>query len=58
MLGCRFPTVMDVHAPRWGKVALRGLASWRFRYGKYGQPWELDLCKRLISLRDPRVLSL
>jgi anaerobic magnesium-protoporphyrin IX monomethyl ester cyclase len=58
VLGCRFPTVMDVRASRWGKLALRGLASWRFRYGKYGQPWELDLCKRLISLRDPRVLSL
>jgi len=58
VLGCRFPTVMDVHAPQWGKLALRGLASWRFRYGRYGQPWELDLCKRLISLRDPRVLSL
>jgi anaerobic magnesium-protoporphyrin IX monomethyl ester cyclase len=58
VLGCRFPTVMDVRASHWGKLALRGLASWRFRYGKYGQPWELDLCKRLISLRDPRVLSL
>lgn len=58
VLGCRFPTVMDVHASRWGKLALRGLASWRFRYRKYGQPWELDLCKQLISLRDPRVLSL
>ena len=58
VLGCRFPTVMDVRASQWGKLALRGLASWRFRYGKYGQPWELDLCKRLISLRDPRVLSL
>jgi radical SAM superfamily enzyme YgiQ (UPF0313 family) len=58
VLGCRFPTVMDVHASHWGKLALRGLASWRFRHGRYGQPWELDLCKRLISLRDPRVLSL
>jgi anaerobic magnesium-protoporphyrin IX monomethyl ester cyclase len=58
VLGCRFPTVMDVHAPRWGKVTLQGLASWRFRYGKYGRPWELDLWKRMISLRDPRVMSL
>ena len=58
VLGCRFPTVMDVRAPRWGKLALQGLASWRFRYGKYGRPWELDLWKRVISLRDPRVMSL
>jgi anaerobic magnesium-protoporphyrin IX monomethyl ester cyclase len=58
VLGCRFPTVMDVHAPQWGKLALRGLASWRFRYRRYGQPWELDLSKRVLGLRDPRVLSL
>ncbi len=58
VLGCRFPTVMDVRASRMGKVALKSLASWRFRYGRYGQPWELDLCKRVVGLRDPRVLSL
>jgi radical SAM superfamily enzyme YgiQ (UPF0313 family) len=58
VLGCRFPTVMDVRASRVGKLALKSLASWRFRYGRYGQPWELDLCKRVVGLRDPRVLSL
>jgi anaerobic magnesium-protoporphyrin IX monomethyl ester cyclase len=58
VLGCRFPTVMDVRASRWGKLALKSLASWRFRYGRYGQPWELDLCKRVVGLKDPRVLSL
>ena len=58
VLGCRFPTVMDVHVPPWGKLALKGLASWRFRYGRYGRPWELDLWKRVVGLRDPRVLSL
>ncbi|MDE2260946.1 MAG: B12-binding domain-containing radical SAM protein [Gammaproteobacteria bacterium] len=58
VLGCRFPTVMDVRASRGGKLALKSLSSWRFRYGRYGRPWELDLCKRLVGLRDPRVLSL
>lgn len=58
VLGCRFPTVMDVGASRWGKLALKSLASWRFRYRRYGQPWELDLCKHLVGLKDPRVLSL
>jgi anaerobic magnesium-protoporphyrin IX monomethyl ester cyclase len=58
VLGCRFPTVMDVRASQWGKLALKGLASWRFRYGLYGQPWELDLWKRVVGLKDPRVLSL
>jgi anaerobic magnesium-protoporphyrin IX monomethyl ester cyclase len=58
VLGCRFPTVMDVRASQWGKLALKSLASWRFRYGRYGRPWELDLCKRVVRLKDPRVLSL
>lgn len=58
VLGCRFPTVMDVRAPPWAKAALRGLASWRYHYGKYDHPWELDLWKRLVRLRDPRVMSI
>jgi anaerobic magnesium-protoporphyrin IX monomethyl ester cyclase len=57
VLGCRFPTVMDVRAPLWGKTALRVLASWRYRYRRYDHPWELDLWKRVVQLRDPRVLS-
>ena len=58
VLGCRFPTIMDIRAPAVGKTALRALASWRYAYRKYNHPWELDLCKRVIGLRDPRVLSL
>ena len=58
VLGCRFPTVMDVRASHLGKLALQGFASWRFRYGRYGRPWELELCKRVVGLKDPRVLSL
>ena len=41
-----------------GKSTLRALASWRYRYRKYDRPWELDLWKRMIKLKDPRVLSL
>ena len=58
VLGCRFPTIMDVRAPAWGKATLRGLASWRYRFKRYENPWELDLWKKVIGLRDPRVLSL
>lgn len=58
VLGCRFPTVMDVTIPRWGKTTLRTLASWRYRFRRYDNPWELDLCKRLVGLRDPRAMSL
>jgi radical SAM superfamily enzyme YgiQ (UPF0313 family) len=58
VLGCRFPTIMDIRAPALGKSALRALASWRYAYRRYDRPWELDLCKRVIGLHDPRVLSL
>ena len=58
VLGCRFPTVADVRLPSWGRHVLRTLASWRYRYGHYERPWELDLSRKLIRLRDPRVSSL
>ena len=58
VLGCRFPTIMDIRAPRWGKSALRGLASWRYRYQRYDNPWELRMSRKLIRQWDPRVLSL
>jgi radical SAM superfamily enzyme YgiQ (UPF0313 family) len=58
VLGCRFPTITDVRSPGWGKSALRALASWRYRYQRYGRPWELDFSKRFIRLWDPRVSGL
>jgi anaerobic magnesium-protoporphyrin IX monomethyl ester cyclase len=58
VLGCRFPTIMDIRAPRWGKATLRGLASWRYRFQRYENPWELRLAKTLIRQWDPRQLSL
>jgi radical SAM superfamily enzyme YgiQ (UPF0313 family) len=58
VLGCRFPTLTDIRSPSWGKSTLRALASWRYRYQRYGNPWELDLSRRFIRLRDPRVSSL
>lgn len=58
VLGCRFPTIMDIRASAWGKRALRGLASWRYRYERYHNPWELRASRKLIRQWDPRVLSL
>jgi len=58
VLGCRFPTVIDVRSSPFGKAALRALASWRFRFRRYDRPWELDLSKKLVRVRDPRALSL
>jgi anaerobic magnesium-protoporphyrin IX monomethyl ester cyclase len=58
VLGCRFPTITDVRSPPWGKVALQALAAWRYRYERYGKPWELDISKKVIRLWDPRVSGL
>jgi|HubBroStandDraft_5_1064220.scaffolds.fasta_scaffold07311_4 anaerobic magnesium-protoporphyrin IX monomethyl ester cyclase len=58
VLGCRYPTVMDIRAPAWGKSALRALASWRYRFQRYDDPWELKLSRKLIRHWDPRVMSL
>jgi hypothetical protein len=54
VLGCRFPTVQDYRTPRWGKLILRGLATWRYARERYDRPWELALASRLIPLRDPK----
>jgi anaerobic magnesium-protoporphyrin IX monomethyl ester cyclase len=58
VLGCRFPTIMDIRASNWGKTTLRALASWRYRFQRYDDPWELRVSRKLIHHWDPRVLSL
>ena len=58
VLGCRFPTIMDIRASAWGKSALRALASWRYRFARYDHPWELRVSRKLIRQWDPRVMSL
>ena len=58
VLRCRFPTVQDTRAPRWGKAALRGLATWRYSLKRYDWPWELEASQRLIGLLDPRATSI
>jgi radical SAM superfamily enzyme YgiQ (UPF0313 family) len=58
VLACRFPTVQDVRTPAWGKAILRGLSRWRYASGRYDRPWELDLARRLIPLREPQKESL
>ena len=57
VLGCRFPTVQDAHAPTWAKTTVKALASWRYRLRRYDRPWELDLWNKMARsrrLRDPR----
>jgi anaerobic magnesium-protoporphyrin IX monomethyl ester cyclase len=58
VLGCRYPTVMDIRASALGKNALRALASWRYRYRRYDDPWELRASRKIVRHWDPRVLSL
>jgi radical SAM superfamily enzyme YgiQ (UPF0313 family) len=58
VLACRFPTVQDYATPAWGKRLLRTAAAWRYASGKHANPWELDLLRRLIPLREPQRESL
>jgi hypothetical protein len=53
VLSCRFPTIQDSSTPRWGKRLLSGLARWRYATGRYRRPWELELARRVIPLREP-----
>jgi len=54
VLYCRFPTVQDCTTPKWGKSVLRGLASWRYASGRWDRPWELNMARRFIPLREPQ----
>jgi radical SAM superfamily enzyme YgiQ (UPF0313 family) len=58
VLGCRYPTIMDIRASAWGKSALRALAGWRYRFQRYDDPWELRVSRKIIRHWDPRVMSL
>jgi anaerobic magnesium-protoporphyrin IX monomethyl ester cyclase len=58
VLGCRYPTVMDVRASAWGKSALRALAAWRYRFRRYDRPWELRVSRKIIRHWDPRIMGL
>ena len=55
VLRCRYPTVQDQRAPRWAKRSLSAMAGWRYRYGKYNRPWELELANKFVRLRLPQV---
>lgn len=58
VLRCRYPTVQDLRSPHWAKRGLSAMAGWRYRYGLYGRPWELNLADRLVRLRMPQVSGL
>jgi hypothetical protein len=50
--------VQDLRSPPWAKRSLSAMALWRYRYGRYNRPWELELVNRLVRLRMPQVSGL
>jgi hypothetical protein len=58
VISSRWPTIQDVQLPRWGRVLLKALSSWRYALGFYRWPVELAIAQRLAALRKPRLESL
>jgi anaerobic magnesium-protoporphyrin IX monomethyl ester cyclase len=58
VVNSRWPTVQDIHLPRWGRNVLRSLSLWRYALGVYRFPFELQWAQRLVALRKPRLESL
>jgi anaerobic magnesium-protoporphyrin IX monomethyl ester cyclase len=58
VVNCRWPTVQDIHLPRWGRLVLKSLSAWRYRLGVYAYPFELEWAQQFMRLRKPRFESL
>jgi radical SAM superfamily enzyme YgiQ (UPF0313 family) len=58
VINSRWPTIQDIHLPRWGRALLKGLSSWRYAFSIYSWPLELEYLQRLLALRRPRLESL
>jgi anaerobic magnesium-protoporphyrin IX monomethyl ester cyclase len=58
VINSRWPTVQDIHLPRWSRVMLQSLSSWRYASGFYAAPFELQWAQKLVALRKPRWESL
>jgi radical SAM superfamily enzyme YgiQ (UPF0313 family) len=58
VINSRWPTTQDVHLPRWSRMMLQSLSSWRYALGFYEFPFELEWAQKFVSLRKPRWESL
>jgi radical SAM superfamily enzyme YgiQ (UPF0313 family) len=58
VVNCRWPTMQDIHLPRWGRVLLQSLSAWRYKLGVYEYPLELEWAQQFMNLRKPRFESL
>jgi anaerobic magnesium-protoporphyrin IX monomethyl ester cyclase len=58
VVASRWPTVQDIRAPRWGRILLQTLSSWRYALRIYSNPFELRWAQQYIDLRKPKRESL
>jgi anaerobic magnesium-protoporphyrin IX monomethyl ester cyclase len=58
VISSRWPTVQDIRAPRWARLLLKALSSWRYLLRIYSAPRELRWAHQFISLRKPKEESL
>jgi radical SAM superfamily enzyme YgiQ (UPF0313 family) len=58
VISSRWPTVQDIRAPRWARLLLKTLSSWRYLLRVYARPRELRWAHQFISLRKPKEESL
>jgi len=58
VISSRWPTAQDIRLPRWGRIVLKALSSWRYRLQVYTAPFELKWAQQMIDLRKPKVESL
>jgi len=58
VINSRWPTVQDIRLPKWGRMLLQSLSSWRYATGIYDFPLELAWAEKFVALRKPRWESL
>jgi anaerobic magnesium-protoporphyrin IX monomethyl ester cyclase len=58
VINSRWPTIQDIRLPRWGRAMLRSLSLWRYAFGIYSLPFELQWAQKFVELRKPRWESL
>jgi anaerobic magnesium-protoporphyrin IX monomethyl ester cyclase len=58
VMNSRWPTSQDIYLPKWGRVMLKSLSSWRYALGFYDFPFELAWAQKATALRKPRWESL
>lgn len=54
VINSRWPTVQDIYLPRWSRLMLQWLSSWRYASGFYAAPFELGWAQKFVALRKPR----